>query len=142
MTGDGDPPLDAVVSAVRPMLSKHFKPALLARMNRHPLFQPQARRMKLITTLKLDRLKKTLQQEQQDALTYTPAVADTITARCTETETGARNIEYILNGNVLPQLSRTILSRMAVGEMPAKVHLDVTGDGSFALDFTRRMRGV
>ena len=50
-------------------------------------------------------------------------------------ETGARNIEYILNGNVLPQLSQTILSHMAEGAMPSKVALGVGEDGAFTMTF-------
>ncbi|MFH1139988.1 MAG: type VI secretion system ATPase TssH [Pseudomonadota bacterium] len=137
MTGDGDeaPPLDAVVGAVRPLLSQHFKPALLARMTVVPYFSLRAEAMKRIVELKLERLKKTLLDNNKMALTYTPAVVDGITGRCTEVETGARNIEYILNGNVLPQLSRTILAHMAEGGMPSRVFLDVAEDGSFNLDF-------
>ena len=134
-TGDEKPPLDAVMGAVRPLLSQHFKPALLARMTVIPYYSLGSEAMKGIVELKLNRLKTTLLQNNKMVLTYTPAVVDQITERCTEVETGARNIEYILNGNVLPQLSQTILSHMAEGAMPSKVALGVGEDGAFTMTF-------
>ena len=130
-----DLPLDSVLAAVRPLLSQHFKPALLARMSIVPYFSLKSDAMKLIVQLKLDRLKKTLMENNKMAMTYTDAVVDSITERCTEVETGARNIEYILNGNVLPQLSKTILGHMAEGGMPSMVTLDVDEDGAFKMEF-------
>jgi type VI secretion system protein VasG len=137
MTGADDeaPPLDAVTSAVRPLLSQHFKPALLARMTIVPYYSLNAEAMKRIVDLKMEKLQRTLIENNKMKLDYTTDVVDQITARCTETETGARNIEYILNGNVLPQLSQTILNHMAEGEMPTRVHLDVGEDGAFVMDF-------
>jgi type VI secretion system protein VasG len=133
--GDDPPPLDAVIGAVRPVLSEHFKPALLARMNIVPYYSLNPDAMKRIVTLKLDNLKRTLVENNKMTLDYTTAVVDQIASRCTETETGARNIEYILNGNVLPQLSQTILQHMAEGQMPSKVRLDVDDEGAFKMDF-------
>lgn len=137
MTGSGEEmPLDAVVSAVRPILSQHFKPALLARMNVIPYVSLAPDAMKLITRLKLGKLKKMLKTNNKIALSYDEAVVDQIAARCTEVETGARNIEYILNRNVLPQMSRDILGHMTEGGMPAAVHLGVDADGAFTIAFS------
>jgi type VI secretion system protein VasG len=124
-----------VIGAVRPILSQHFKPALVARMTVVPYFSLGPDALSMIVDLKLKRLQKTLLENNKMTMTYTPEVVDQIVARCTEVETGARNIEYILNGNVLPQLSRTILSQMAEGAMPHKVAMGVGEDGSFKMDF-------
>ena len=134
-TGEERPPLDAVAGAVRPLLSQHFKPALLARMNVIPYYSLDPEAMKNIVELKLKSLQKTLLENNKMRMDYAPAVVDQITARCTEVETGARNIEYILNGNVLPQLSKTILTHMAEGAMPSQVSLGVEADGGFKMDF-------
>ncbi|WP_419781861.1 type VI secretion system ATPase TssH [Maridesulfovibrio sp.] len=137
--GDGsadEMPMDAVLSAVRPILSQHFKPALLARMNVVPYFSLNPEAMKLITSLKLGKLEKMLLANNKMKLSYDAAVVDQIAARCTEVETGARNIEYILNGNVLPRMSKEILMHMTEGGMPAAVHLGVDEDGSFAMEFS------
>jgi len=55
--------------------------------------------------------------------------------RCTEVETGARNIDHIMRGTILPQMSEKILSRMGAGAMPSTVRLDVAGNGDFCIDF-------
>jgi type VI secretion system protein VasG len=136
MTGSGEEiPLDAVVSAVRPVLSKHFKPALVARMNVVPYYGLNREAMKLIVELKLRRLRQMLMENNKMVLTYSEAVTEQILARCTEVETGARNIDYILNGNVLPQLSQTILRHMSEGQAPSRVHIDVDEEGLFKMDF-------
>ncbi|MEG6550648.1 type VI secretion system ATPase TssH [Desulfocurvibacter africanus] len=133
--GEERPPSEAVMAAVRPILSQHFKPALLARMTVIPYYSLPPSAMRLIVELKLGKLRQTLMDNNRMAMTWADAVSDQITARCTEVETGARNIEYILNGNVLPQMSQMILSHMSEGGMPAKVHLDVAGDGGFSMVF-------
>ncbi|MGL1862953.1 MAG: type VI secretion system ATPase TssH [Pseudodesulfovibrio sp.] len=136
-SGEEEMPLDAIVSAVRPILSQHFKPALLARMNVVPFVSLAPDAMKLITRLKLSKLEKMLLNNNKMKLTYDEAVVDQIAARCTEVETGARNIEYILNGNVLPQMSKKILSHMTDGGMPSAVSLGVDEDGSFSMEFSQ-----
>ncbi len=142
VTGDDEqPPLDAVMGAVRPLLSQHFKPALLARMTVIPYFSLDPAAIRRITDLKLRGLKTTLMRNNRMELMYTEAVVDLIAARCTETETGARNIDYILNGNVLPQMSREILGYMASGDSdqaaasPSRVMLGVDDAGAFSLRF-------
>jgi type VI secretion system protein VasG len=128
-------PDDAIMSAVRPILSQHFKPALLARMAVIPFYTLRADAMKGIVRLKLDKLAERLMQNNKMKLIYTPAVVDQITARCTEVETGARNIDYILSGNIMPRMSQEILSHMTEEGMPSEVHLDLNKDGSFKMKF-------
>ncbi|MFH1984872.1 MAG: type VI secretion system ATPase TssH [Pseudomonadota bacterium] len=136
MTGAGDPPPpDAVLSAVRPILSEHFKPALLARMAVIPYYSLDKAAMSRIVDLKLNKIQKTLLENNKMTLTYSDAVAAQITARCTEVETGARNIEYILNANILPRLSQSILGHMSGGAMPERVALDVDTTGEFTIAF-------
>ena len=69
-------------------------------------------------------------------LEIAPEVAELIVERCTETETGARNIETILAGSVLPKLAHRMLERMSGGEMPPRAELYVDEDKSFALRFS------
>lgn len=134
-SGEEKFPADTIMGAVRPVLSSHFKPALLARMTVIPFNNLNTDAMKLIVELKLKKIGKTLLENNRMIMTYAPAVADAITARCTEVETGARNIDYILNGNVLPRLSQTILTHMSEGGMPSSVYFDVAEDGSFTFAF-------
>jgi len=131
------PPAEAVLGAVRPLLSQYFKPALLARTTVIPFFSLDKGAMKNIVRIKLDNLKETLVHNNHMQLSYTDKVIEQVAARCTEVETGARNIEFILNGNVLPKLSREILTHMSDQAMPSSVTLDMDGDpGEFKFSFT------
>ena len=59
-----------------------------------------------------------------------------IASRCTEVETGARNIDHIMNGTILPQMSREILAKLSEGAMPSEAMLDVGEDGAFQISFS------
>lgn len=138
MTQNGAPiPADTLMQAVRPILSDHFKPALLARMTVLPYRSLNPESMKQIVTLKLNKLAKTLRTSNKMELSYSDATIDQIVSRCTEVETGARNIEQILNGSVLPRMAEEILSHMAADGMPASVSLDVDADGAFTMQFEK-----
>lgn len=132
---EGAVPIDSVVGAIRPVLSKHFKPALLARMTVVPYYSLDPEAMQGIVDLKLKKLGQTLRQNNRIALNYSEAVLEQITSRCREVETGARNIDYILRGRVMPRISQTLLQGMGSGEMPDAVSLGVREDGSFTVDF-------
>jgi type VI secretion system protein VasG len=130
-------PVDAVTSAIRPVLSEYFKPALLARMTVLPFVSLKQDAMALIVKLKLEKVKKTLMDNNKIMLNYSDKVVEQITARCTEVETGARNIDYILNANIYPRISREILSKMTSGDMPETIFLDIGENEEFSVEFTR-----
>jgi type VI secretion system protein VasG len=134
-SGDEVPALESISAAIRPILSNHFKPALLARMNLIPYLTLKTDVLKEIVILKLEKLVKRLVDTHKMNLTYSPAVVDQIAARCTEVETGARNIDYIMSGSIMPRMSQEILSRMSEGEMPPQFNLDLNEDGTFTIDF-------
>jgi type VI secretion system protein VasG len=133
--GDEPLPSETLMSAVRPILSQYFKPALLARMTVAPYYTLKGDALKGIVRLKMEKLVERMMQNNKIKLAYTDKVVDQITERCTEVETGARNIDFILNGNVMPQMSQEILTHMSEGDMPSLVLLDVSKDGSFQMEF-------
>ena len=128
--------LDTLTGLIRPVLSEHFRPALLARMTIVPYRSLAKSAMGMITELKLKALAKRLKANNGMVMSYSPAVVDQIVARCSETETGARNIEYILAGTVLPRLAASIREHMSDAAMPEAVTLDVGEDGGFTMDFS------
>ncbi|MDR1888614.1 MAG: type VI secretion system ATPase TssH [Zoogloeaceae bacterium] len=107
-----------VLEAIRPRLNEHFKPALVGRMTLLPFATLSDAALKSIVSQKLRRIATQLQTNSKITLEWSAAVADSIAARCTEVETGARNIEYILNLHILPRLSRELLQGM--GEARAR----------------------
>jgi type VI secretion system protein VasG len=137
MTRDGQRPgMDVLVPAIRPILSNWFKPALLARMNIVPFLALDASAMSGIVRLKLNKMAKQLLNNNKMKFSYSEAVVETIAARCTEVETGARNIDYIVRGTIMPQLSQEILAHMTTGGMPSAVNLDIGADGCFSMIFS------
>ncbi len=137
MTRDGQRPgMDVLIPAIRPILSNWFKPALLARMNIIPFLALDASAMSGIVRLKLDKMGRQLMSSNKMKFSYTEAVIETIASRCTEVETGARNIDYIVRGTIMPQLSQEILSNITTGGMPAAVCLDIGEDGNFSMTFS------
>ncbi len=129
------PPLDVLISAIRPILSNHFRPALLARMTVVPYYILDPETLREIVELKLNKLAKRLFDSHKIKLDFTPQVVEQITNRCTEVETGARNIDHILKGTVLPMMSREILALMGTEKMPSMVRLDIGDKGNFIVDF-------
>lgn len=134
-TGDEMPSLETVSAAIRPILSNHFKPALLARMTVVPFFTLPPDILKDIVILKLEKLVNRLAETHKMKLVYSQKVVDQIAARCTEVETGARNIDYIMTGSIMPRMSQEILTCMGEGAVPAEVHLDLAKDGTFKISF-------
>jgi type VI secretion system protein VasG len=88
-----------------------------------------------IVVLKLNKLAARMAETHKIKLTYSKGVVEQIAARCTEVETGARNIDHIMNGTVLPRMSQEILLRMSTAAMPENVSLDIDPQGEFCIRF-------
>lgn len=129
-TAQERPSAEALQSAIRPALLQHFKPAFLGRAQVIPYFPLSESELKQICELSLSRLGKRIASHHQAVFSYTPSVVEHIVARCSEVETGARNIEQILNKTLLPELATRCLARIAEGEPIAHVSLDITDSGN------------
>ncbi|MBW1895593.1 MAG: AAA family ATPase, partial [Deltaproteobacteria bacterium] len=89
LCSDGErPSYETMMSAIRPILSNHLKPALLARMNIAPFYILPPNVMKDIVVLKMDKLVARVADTHKMKLVYAPEVGEQIAARCTEVETG------------------------------------------------------
>ena len=135
-SGDEPPPLDAVMAAVRPILSNHFKPALLARMTVIPYYTLSKTALGGIVAMKIKKLIARMKSNNKIDLEVTPAAIDAITLRCTEVETGARNIDFILKGKILPLLSNGLLASMADASDIRQAKLDVDQSGEFTVKYS------
>ena len=124
---------DGLMASLKPVLSDHFKPALLARMTVVPYMCLDQEALREIVGLKLARLAATLHRNNAMGLDYTPGVVETILSRCTDIDTGARTIDHILRGQVLPKLSQEILARMVEGKPAAKAVLDIEPGGGISV---------
>lgn len=134
--GEEMPSADTITAAIRPILSNHFKPALLARMTVIPFVTLPQYVLRQIVDLKLKKVAQRMLRNNKISLEVTSAAADAITARCTEVETGARNIDFILKGTILPLLSNSLLASMSGSNSPEHAKLDIDIDGQFSVNFT------
>jgi type VI secretion system protein VasG len=129
------PDVDELMNAIRPALVKHFKPALLARMTVVPYYPISMDAMKDIVRLKIGSVGKRLMDSHRMRFDYDSAVIDLISQRCTEVESGARNIDHIINGTLLPLISTEVLERMGSGTLTDSLRVELDGDNNFALRF-------
>lgn len=125
------PEPDGILEAIKPELNKAFKPALLGRMVTVPFYPINDEIMRLIIRLQLGKIKNRISDNHGAQFSYDDAVIDTVARRCTDVDSGARNVYNILTGTMLPDMSTEVLSRMASGEGIAKVHVSVGENESF-----------
>ncbi len=126
----------ALVEAIRPDLLKVFKPAFLGRAIVVPYYPIADDAMRKIIELQLGRIRTRLQENNRTQFTYDDALVTEVARRCTEVESGARNVDHILTRTLLPEISREFLARMATGEPIAKVHISVDGNGGFQYEIS------
>jgi type VI secretion system protein VasG len=125
------PEPDALTEALRPDLLKVFKPAFLGRTIVVPFYPITDDVMRQIIELQLGRIRARLLENHRAQFSYDEALVTEVASRCTEVESGARNVDHILTRTLLPELSREFLARMAAGQAISKVHVSVGSDGAF-----------
>lgn len=125
------PSAEGLVQAIKPELNKIFKPAFLGRMVIIPFFPIRDESMKQIIRLKLGKIKNRLNENHKIEMVYDEALIDEVARRCTEVESGARNVDNILTNTLLPEISRQLLGRMAEGEHLERITVGVGEGGSF-----------
>jgi type VI secretion system protein VasG len=121
-----------LLEAVRPDLLKVFKPAFLGRINAVVYYPLSDKVLRMIVGIQLNRVRKRVKEAYGVPFEVDPSVEDAIVARCHEVESGARNIQSILNRSLLPELSGMILERLASGGSVGSVRVTMGTDGSFA----------
>jgi type VI secretion system protein VasG len=125
------PSPQGLVSALKPELNKIFKPAFLGRMVLIPYYPVRDEALKRIIVLKLEKIRRRLQENHKLELIYDDALIDSVASRCTEVESGARNIDNILTNTLLPDMSRELLANMAEGRQLGSIRVGIGEGGSF-----------
>lgn len=110
-----------------PELAAFFKPALLARMEVVPYLPLDRTTLQTIIHGKLNRLDNLLRQRFNADVVIDPQVIDEILLRATRTENGARMLESIIDGALLPPVSLLLLQKMAAGSAIRSIRLSVEG---------------
>ena len=120
-----------LVNTLKPELNKIFKPAFLGRMVVVPYYPVRDEALKQIIKLKLGKIQRRIQENHKIALTYDDGMIDAVARRCTEVESGARNVDNILTNSLLPDVSRQLLGLMAEGEKLKAIHVGIGENGEF-----------
>jgi type VI secretion system protein VasG len=123
--------VDALTMQINEQLYKTFKPAFLGRMKVVPYYPISDDVLEQIIRLKLDRITERVLANQQAKLEYDDAFVEAVLARCTETDSGARAIDHILNGTLLPEIAEHVLANMAVGKAVGRIKVSASKEGKF-----------
>ncbi|HEX6053544.1 MAG TPA: type VI secretion system ATPase TssH [Gemmatimonadaceae bacterium] len=130
------PSQEGLAKALKPELDKTFKPAFLGRMVIIPYYPVRDENLKQIVRLKLGKIERRLRETQRVALVYGEELVSAVAARCTEVESGARNVDNILTNTMLPEVSRLLLEAIAGGTRPGTVRVAVDENGDLAYEVT------
>ena len=130
---DTAPSPEGLTEMMKGDLLKAFKPALLGRMTVVPYFPLGDSVLKKIIELKLKQIGDRLKQNYKAQFAYTPAVVDTVAARCKDVDSGARNADHIITGTVLTMISAEVLTRIAEGKPVTKVSVDADAKSQFVV---------
>lgn len=122
---------------LRPILRDHFQPALLARFQTviyRPLNEPA---MRTIVEMKLSQVSKRLHRHYGLTTHIEECLYDALTAVCLLPDTGARNVDSLLNQQILPVLSQQLLTHMAARQKPQSLCLSWSEEEGIGLEFDR-----
>ncbi len=128
------PDYEGMAKALREPQLEIFPAALLGRIVSIPYFPLSDEVLQKIIVLQLNRIVRRMEENHGIPLSYSDAVLDLISARCTELESGGRMIDSILTNTVLPEISRELLSRLSQSNPLRSVTLDAKDD-EFSYNF-------
>ncbi len=125
------PDAHALAELLRSQLYKTFKPAFLGRMKVVPYYPISDDVLAGIIELKLERIRRRIEANHGAVFEWDDSLVDAVLARCTEVDSGARNVDHILNGTLLPELAQQVLERMAEGTALERVSVRANEAGEF-----------
>jgi type VI secretion system protein VasG len=136
LTADPDtlPFPEALAGALKPELDATFKPAFLGRMVIVPYYPVRDENLRKIVRLKLAKIARRLHEVHRVTLEHGEELVAQVAARCTEVESGARNVDNILTNTLLPEVSVRLLGAMVEGRRTSAVRVTVGEDGAFAYE--------
>ncbi|MCF8582334.1 type VI secretion system ATPase TssH [Enterobacter ludwigii] len=120
---------------LRPILRDHFQPALLARFQT-VIYRPLAEAaMCTIVEMKLAQVSKRLSRHYGLTTKIDESLYDALTTACLLPDTGARNVDSLLNQQILPVLSQQLLTQMAAKQKPQSLTLGWNDEEGIVLEF-------
>ncbi|QCU72615.1 type VI secretion system ATPase TssH [Luteimonas yindakuii] len=125
------PAADALTQSLRPVLMKHFKPAFLGRLKVVPYYPISDEVLASIIALKLQRIRDRVLANHRSSFHWDDGLVEAVLQRCTEVDSGARNVDHILNGTLLPEIADTVLASMAEGGKINRIRVTAGRNGDF-----------
>lgn len=129
---EGDTPPDPaeLLELLRPQLARFFRPALLARMTIVPFTTIRPSILKELVIMKLTQVAGRMRARHRIQLVWEDPVVDNIAASCTAVDTGARNIDHIINAGLLPELAAVLLGQTGGTGKKEKLVIGLDADGA------------
>ncbi|HEX7988724.1 MAG TPA: type VI secretion system ATPase TssH, partial [Stenotrophomonas sp.] len=125
------PAADALAEALRPILMRSFKPAFLGRLKVVPYYPISDDVLVRIISLKLGRIRDRVSANHKASFSWDEGLVEAVLARCTEVDSGARNVDHILNGTLLPEIAENVLTAMAEGTRINNIKVSAGKKGDF-----------
>ncbi|MCW1830323.1 type VI secretion system ATPase TssH, partial [Enterobacter asburiae] len=120
---------------LRPILRDHFQPALLARFQT-VIYRPLSEHaMRSIVEMKLAQVSRRLHRHYGLTTHIDESLYDTLTSACLLPETGARNVDSLLNQQILTVLSQQLLTYMAAKQKPHSLCLSWSEEEGIVVEF-------
>ena len=117
------PEPEVLAAELRPDLLEYFKPAFLGRVVTVPFFPLRPEILREIVVISLNRIRQRVTGNYGASFEWDDALLDKLVARCTEVESGARNIENILKRGLLADLAEELLGLRAEGKEVTSVRV-------------------
>ncbi|MGH0034596.1 MAG: type VI secretion system ATPase TssH [Myxococcota bacterium] len=134
---DEPPSEEELLELIRPTLQQHLKPALLGRMTVLPFFPLSPEVIRMITSIKLNKVGRLLESSHDIELDVLTEARDELADRCTDYESGARNIDRMIDQYIMPRVSQRLLEAMqeSGGELSGRLVLGVDDSREFTFEF-------
>jgi type VI secretion system protein VasG len=128
------PDVETLEKAMRGPLTKVFPDALLNRLVVVPYLPISKEMLNTIIGMNLKRVERRVRDNHKVPFTYDASVPELIAKRCTELERGARMVDAAITNQILPDIGRELLMRLADGRKVNRVHL-TSNNGTFSCAF-------
>jgi len=122
------PHAEDLIEHLKPSLYKQFKPAFIGRMRIVPYFPLHDELLVRIIKHKLGKIVARIEKQYATQVQYSDDLIELLLSRCTEVDSGARNVDNILNSTVLPALATEILVALAEHKLPKLIVIDTKDD--------------
>ena len=122
------PSAEDLIEHLKPSLYKQFKPAFIGRMRIVPYFPLHDDLLIRIISHKLNKIVNRIETQYSTTVQYSESLVELLLNRCTEVDSGARNVDNILNSTVLPSLATEILIALVEHKLPKLIVIDTKDD--------------